>query len=472
MNFKQEYKLEIKIDKENYIKDLQGLFNKLSNDAIVLSKNETGDNVLECSIRKEVREKNVLILIKVYFDKSILKNISLELIPAEDDDSNYDTELKLFYYEEIKGKLFDTVLRENKKYTLRCYKKIYNSIPLQGIYEINYEGKCLFHTLYEIEKNEPLTEHILAFDMEIEARTFEEARTKAYNKVAEICDYLSVLLDVGIYEPISTFSNFITTKMVGVNKCYAAERYRTAFYDKELELYVKDNMNGLCPKEEVEKENFLNGYCSLAFYSSALESSDSIIQFKTGEIESIEKTFEKHRLYKVLNENTKGDLSDNGIEIYIHFPNQRIEIPREIRKYYRGITKLIESNTKKYVSFRNACRLYNRSKILNMNDGSMEIAMLVACIEALDKGEVTEGFTNFVLKYNLDANRNELDDIYGIRSKFFHAGEFSFFEYNFDLNPYSDPVYKEFQDKYIRYKLVIRTAIVNWIKGNILVSDC
>ena len=51
------------------------------------------------------------------------------------------------------------------------------------------------------------------------------------------------------------------------------------------------------------------------------------------------------------------------------------------------------------------------------------------------------------MKYNPDANRNELDDIYGIRSKFFHAGEFSFFEYNFALNPYSDPVYKEFQDK-------------------------
>ena len=228
-------------------------------------------------------------------------------------------------------------------------------------------------------------------------------------------------------------------------------------------------MNGLCPKDEVEKENFMNGYFSLALYSSALDSSDSISQFKTGEVESIEKAFEKHRLYKVQEKNPKGELSDNGIESRIHFANQRIEIPREIRKFYRGIANLKESNIKKYASFRNACRLYNRSKIISINDGTMEIAMLVASIEALDKGEATGGFTNFVLKYNPNTNRNELDDIYGIRSKFFHAGEFSFFEYSFDLNPYSDPVYKEFQDKYLRYKLIIRTAIVNWIIENILV---
>lgn len=468
MCFKLKDELNFRIDKENYIKDLQTLFNKWSSKEIILHKNEDGDDILECCIDKEIREKNVSIQISVCFDKSVLKNISLELIPEKNDNSYYDTELKLFYFEEIKGKLFNTVNREKKTYTLRCYKKIYNAFPLYGIYEINYDGKCLFHTLYEIEKNEPLTEHILAFDIEMEARSFEEARTKSYNKVAEICDFLSVLIDVGIYEPFSMFSNFVTTKVVDGTKCYASERYRTAIIDKELELFVKDNMNGLCPKVEVEKNNFMNGYFSLAFYSSEMDSADGIRQFKIGEISSIEKAFEKHRLYKVQKEHSKGDLSDKGIERHIHFANQKIEIPREIRKYYRGILRLKESNIKKYISFRNASRLYNRSKIINMNDGSMEIAMLVASVEALNKSEAIDGFTNFILKYNQSANRNELDDIYGIRSKFFHAGEFSFFEYNFDLNPYSNPIYKEFQDKYVRYKMIIRTAIVNWINENVL----
>lgn len=471
MSFKQDYKLELKIDRENYIKDLQALFNKLSNDAIVLTKKDTGDNELKCCIEREIREKIVQIQITVCFDEKVLKKISLELIPEEGDNTNYCDELKLFYYEVIKEEMFDAVTGKKNNYTLRCYKKIYNSIPLKGLYEVNYGGKCLFHSLYEIEKNEPLTEHILAFDMDVEARTFEEARSKSYNKASEICDFLSVLVDVGIYEPMSTFSNFITTKMEGIRKCYAAQRYRTAFFDRELGLYVKDNMNGLCPKEELEKENFMNGYYSIAFYSSSFDGTDSISQYKIGDTQSVEKAFENHRIYKVQKNNPKGELSDNGIESCIHFSNQIIKIPREIRKYFRGISDMKDNDEKKFTAFRNASRLYNRSKVLTMNDASMEISLLVASVEALDKCEVTGGFTNFILKYNSAADRNELDDIYGIRSKFFHAGEFSFFEYNFDINPYSDPVYKEFQDKYLHYKSVIRSAIINWIKENILIED-
>jgi hypothetical protein len=203
MIFEQKYKLELRIDGENYVKDLQALFNKLSIGGITLTKNDVGDNELNCIIEREIREKDVQIRIRVFFDAKMLKEISLELIPQEDDTANYCDELKIFYYEVIKEKLFDALTGKKNKYTLRCYKKIYNSIPLMGLYEVNYGGKCLFHSLYEIEKNEPLTEHILAFDMEVEARSFEEARSKAYNKTSEISDFLSVLVDVGIYEPMS-----------------------------------------------------------------------------------------------------------------------------------------------------------------------------------------------------------------------------------------------------------------------------
>ena len=100
------------------------------------------------------------------------------------------------------------------------------------------------------------------------------------------CNFLSVLLDVIFYEPTSKFMNFITTKYLNTQKCYSHERFRTAFYDPELELYIKDNMNGLCPKKEVEKGNFMNGY-----FSISPNNGSQLFQTKTGNIESIENAF-------------------------------------------------------------------------------------------------------------------------------------------------------------------------------------
>ena len=72
------------------------------------------------------------------------------------------------------------------------------------------------------------------------------------------------------------------------------------------------------------------------------------------------------------------------------------------------------------------------------------------------------------MKYNLDATIEELDSLYGIRSKLFHAGSFSFFEFEFEVNPYSDPMYFEFQRKYILYKSILRKTIINWISSSIV----
>lgn len=461
-SFLQE--LDYDIIEENYIKYLQELLIEFGDEPLVLNDHDDGLFTLEGAIHKVFRERQVLIRVEVEFDKKLLRKIKLDLEPEDTNDTtNYEMDLKLFYHEEVKGRLLDAVNKKKSKYTLRNYKSIYNTTPIYGYYEIHGDYKIAFHTLNIKPKDEPLTEHIVCFDIEVEERNFEMARSLANNIIAEFCNFLSVLLDISFYEPTSKFMNFVTTKYIGTKKCLFGERFRTAFYDPELKLFIKDNMNGLCPEKEVEKGNFMNGY-----FSINPNNGYQLFQMQTGDISSIEKTFSTHRIYKIKERINNAEEYQEEIDIQLHFSNQPIKIPRQIRSYFRGVDKYKKQSSEKYMYFRNACRLYNKSKILGMNEASIEISFLVASLEALSKTEGNMGFTNFVIKYNSDATREDLDSLYGIRSKLFHTGSFSFFEFDFDVNPYSDPLYFEFQRKYILYKSILRKSFINWILSNIV----
>lgn len=447
------------IIEENYIKDLQEMLVESENKVLSLYKKDNDLFTLECNLNKVVRDHQVSIHVCIEFDKKMLYRVKLDLEPLDSDDKlNYELDLKLFFHEEIKGRLLDSINKKKSKFTLRNYKIIYNSSPINGYYEINGDNKISFHSLNITPKDEPLTEHILCFDVEVEERNFERARSLANNTVSEFCCFLSLLLDIGFYEPTSKFMNFITTKYVGVQKVFSNERYRTAFYDPELELYIKDNMNGLCSKKDIIKGNFNNGYYSLGAMDGT-----SMVQMSMGELSSIEDVFSNHRLYKTKDKVKKTDDYIEEINVEPHFPNQPIYIPRQIRKYFRGIENYKKNRYENYQCFRNACRLYNKSKTLGMEGASIEISFLVASLEALSKTESNSSFTTFVMKYNPDAKKEDLDSLYGIRSKLFHSGAFSFFEFEFDVNPYSNPFYMEFHQKYILFKIILRKAFINWI---------
>ena len=456
--------LNYDIIEKNHIKYLQELLIEFGDEPLVLNDHDSELFTLEGLIHKVFREHQVLIQVKIEFDKKLLRKIKLNLSSEDaNDTTNYEMDLKLFYHEEIKGRLLDAVNKKKTKFTLRNYKVIYNAFPIYGYYEIHGDNKIAFHTLNIIPKDEPLTEHVVCVDIEVEERNFESARSLANNIVAEFCNFMSVLLDISFYEPTSKFINFVITKYIGAQKCFSTERFRTAFYDPELKLFIKDNMNGLCPEKEVEKGNFMNG-----FFSINPNNCSQLFQMKIGDASSIEKTFSKHRIYKIKERVNVVEEYQDKIDIKLHFPNQPIKIPRSIRSYFRGIDEYKKKSYEKYKYFRNACRLYNKSKILGMNDASIEISFLVASLEALSKTEGSIGFTNFVIKYNLDATKEDLDSLYGIRSKLFHTGSFSFLEYNFDVNPYGDPLYFEFQRKYILYKSILRKAFINWILSHIV----
>lgn len=370
----------------------------------------------------------------------------------------------------MRNAIFLEIAREEKEIVcLRMYKSckfIYNTTPISGYHETNGSNKIAFHTLNEIPKNEPLTEHIICFDIEVEEHNFERAKSLANNTIAEFCCYLAVLLDVGFYEPTSKFVNFITTSGYGMSKEWKQERFRTAFFDPELNLYVKDNMNGLCTLTDLKNGNFNNGYYSLG-------SMDGIntVQMQMGSLSSIETTFNKHRLYKVKGHTSSvNEHGEDNINFNLHFLNEPICIPQKIRKYIRGIEQYKKDKYENFLIFRNACRLYNKSKTLSAEGASIEISFLVACLETLSKTKEHQNFSAFIIKYNTDANKDDLDALYSIRSKLFHSGNFSFFEFEYDVNPYSDPLYAEFRQKYLKFKIILRKAFITWVNENIIES--
>ena len=211
--FSEELNYDIML--ENYIKDLQELLMEFDEESLVLTDREKGMFTLECITHRVFREHQVIIYIKVEYDKKLLHKIELSVESEDSDDiTNYELDLKLFYHEEIKGRLLDAVNKKKTKFTLRNYKIIYNTTPIEGFYEINGDYKIAFHTLNIKPKDEPMTEHIVCFDIEIEERNFERARSLANNSVSEFCNFLSILLDIGFYEPTSKFMNFIITKYI------------------------------------------------------------------------------------------------------------------------------------------------------------------------------------------------------------------------------------------------------------------
>lgn len=475
-NYTEE--LHYSIEDENYIKDLQELLHELNFKQVSLTTPSNANananelNKLEASISKTFNDHETLIHILIEFDKKELHKITLSIEPKNKEDmTKYETELKLFFLEEIKGRLFDTINKKKNKYTLRNYKLIYNAFPIYGQYKINGDNNILFHTLKIIPKDEPLTEHVICFDVEVEERNFERARSLAYNITKEFCNFLSVLLDVSFYEPTSKFLNFVTPQNTGTLQGYYTKRYRTAFIDLELQLVVKDNMNGLCPLKEIEKKSSLAGYVSWSIDGSSILNEEKI-----GDSTAIEEVFDKHRIYKIeqsLKISKEYQLNDyqEEIDTQIHFPNQPIKIPRQIRNYFKGINQYKKQDNKNYLYVRNACRLYNKSKIWGIDDPSIEISFLVASIETLANTEEendTKNFTKFVMKYNPNATKEDLDELYSIRSKLFHSGSFSFFEYNFDISPYANPLYAEAQRKYVSYKSLLRETFINWIQKHIL----
>ncbi len=438
------------------------LYKKYRN--IQIRKKENQHIVVRADFFDDMRNRQIDMSLILDYDESNIYEIRLEIHQDENNLIDYSLDLKLYYYENLDiYKAIQEIRAENyTPKTVRIYKLMYNSYPIKGTYTFNLKNcKLIFHTLNIKERTEPLTEQIVAFDVKLKSENMQEARAKAYNIVSDFVSYLSLLLDICFYDPQSIYRNFVRLSHDSYcRRTIVQERYRTAFIDNELGLVIKDNLNGLATYSDVVKgENLDNGVVSIENPNK----NDAKIIEKYGDTEHIEKVFEKHRLEKIPKNQA---IYCDEIKEDVFILGQEIFIPRCIRDYYRGIEELDDKIRK---SFRNSSRLYNKSTIIGMNESSLQIALLVASVESLAKAEGI-GFSQFMRKYCETVKKCDIDDMYEIRSKLFHSGEFSFLEFEISMNPYLNPVYEILFDKYDEYRKIVRKALVSWIKHNILVT--
>lgn len=425
-------------------------------------KEDNGHFIVTADFLDNMRNSQAKMRLVLEYDEITIYKVKLGMYQCENDLIDYTMDMKLYYYEnlDIYRSIQEIRSENDTPKTVRIYKLMYNSYPIKGTYSFNLRKcKLIFHTIGYEERTEPLTEQIVAFDVKIKAANIQEARARAYNIVADFISYLSVLLDVSFYEPQSIYRNFVR---LSYNSYYqreiSHERFRTSFIDRELGIVVKNNMNGLATLDDVKKgENFDSGVVSIKFP----DNKDVNLIETYGNTKHIEEVFEKHRLEKV--PKTQPEYAEEIMED-LFILGQKILIPKCIREYFRGIDNL-EDKKKKY--FRNSARLYNISTLIGVNVSSLQIALLVASVESLAKAEGLN-YSEFVKEYCQSANKNDVDEMYEIRSKLFHSGEFSFFEFDISMNPYLNPIFEDFSEKYMEYRKIIRKTVITWIIRNIM----
>jgi len=348
------------------------------------------------------------------------------------------------------------------KYTIRTYSRIFNSSPIQQEILINGDYKTLIKPFVWTTRQEPLTEQIVMYDIEIKAINIDHARSIAYNYSKNLNAYLSVLLDVGFELITSEFRIFVIKQGSEVS----LQRYRTGFIDSELGLLVQNNLNGLIDLSNIDEINSFHRGKEIftPYIGKGFENSDSFIFNASNSNEFLEKLFRDHSI-KRTNKNQKP--KEIKIKKTFHFPNLEIEIPNDIRKYFKNIASL---NQKTKESFLSSARMYNLSLIFARQEATVEKSYKVCAIEALanfEKISFSEFMQKYIPKLN-DNNKKLLDYYYSIRSGHFHSGKFYFSEFETSLLSEVNFLLKEKMNDYFKFNKLIREALINWVERNIL----
>lgn len=386
---------------------------------------------------------------------------SIKVISFNDNITEYD--LEFYYLKEIYHKFTESLIKENERdYTVRIYYKIYHDTGFKGEYIINWKNKVKFKPLFNERIKNCISERIIAFDCEVRACSLSHARSKAYNTVKEFVAYLALLIDVGFHDFNSKFSHYIKKD----GNYLVGEFQRNSFLDSELNIIVMDNMNGLRSVEDyndIEISTYFSidkiGDNSYEIENSYIENNSDYTNSKLDEI------FKQHKIIK--NKSVKNNYSD-----YIsdwEKSSLNICIPRCIRNYYKNILKLDE---KRYKIFRNCCRLYNISLTSGAYETTLMLAYMVSAVECLAKSEST-AFSKFMEKYlGEEYDKSFCDFLYGnLRSGHFHSGEMFFTEYNLILDITLEKNYIRMKEIYIKGRYLMRKALIEWVKTNILEMD-
>ena len=393
--------------------------------------------------------------------KSKIKKTKIELTSEALDINEFD--LKSY----VEGLYYRIFISRNGKYRIsyvvRIYSKIYNSHPIKGEYLIYYKYKTLFKPALSKSKIEPCTEHIVFFDVSLDAINIEHARTLAIEHVYDLQSFLSVMLDVGFELVDSEFRTFVFHKKIALGSSVSTQRYRTGYFDDELNIFVCDNLNHLRHIDDREDmDGFFSGKVSMQLVNED-EGNQERFYFDASKKPNLEEAFENREISKpsVSGEN----LYKEGISKDFHVTNMEIKIPREIRRYFRGLGAL---STEEKVAFTSCSRMYNLALKLHKSEPTAFVSYLVCAIESLAKCEGL-GFSEFLKKYGgNEYNKPLCDHYYSIRSSHFHSGKFHFHENNPSLMTETDTLFYSKINEFNEFYRNIRVTVVSWIEQAIL----
>ncbi|WP_394884756.1 hypothetical protein [Clostridium butyricum] len=404
-------------------------------------------------------------------DKNTLLKLSID---CNENESKYEID---DYCNNVLASISLLLFSGKNKYIVRIYSKYYSQydLDLESVFKFKYKINLIPYPVPNREEYynvDQLTscpkEHILFFDIEIDAFNVSAARSLAYNCFLEFSSMLAVLLDLGI-EAYTTEENLLLLDLPanGNRINFTGTLGSHGIDDQELDLLVFDNMNGLIAVKD-DGTLIVSKYLSFSYGNTTITTSHYN--------EKLENIF-KNRTLKTIKKSYPNERINNDITFYTTQP----QIVSDHISFFRKINQLKENDYKKYTYFLNACKMYNNALSICANNPTMMISYLVASIETLSKTndksyykECSSDMEKFLLFCNSYSDENLFDKdffkyIYGsIRSGHFHSGEFKFEEYNCNLDQSLNKVFFENQNKFLRAKRVLRNIIINWININIL----
>lgn len=411
--------------------------------------------------------KKILICFTISIEA--IEKTHITIYNQEDESNEYD--LKNYLRDLYFSIMMDEHNKEKEKFTIRTYSKIYNSHPIDGEYLVYFGSRILIKPLKWTSKEEPLTEQIIMYDIEVDAVDILQARSIAYNLTYDLNALLSVLLEVGFEMINSEFRTFIfkNENEKELKKQFTLNRYRTGFYDSELGIIVKDNLNGLKSIYDLEDVNSFNsGKIVMSFNLDEFENNQGINNstyiFDATDKSNLTKVFKNHKI-------KKGDTQPNYDEEIItrqRYLNEKILIPRSIRKYLKTIHQL--DNNKKDIFLRFS-RLYNISLVCGSKEPTLLVAYKICSIEALAE-IVNMKYSPFMVKYNDENFDKKLSDyFYKTRSSHFHSGKQHFNESNMSFLLEFDNILQEKNKELYELNKFIRIAIVNFLTEDLKIIN-
>ena len=440
-------------------------FSELSDYSIIRQEEcENSSNITfycKDSIRRE--ECYFLLILTVSHHKDRQSKIIKTEIKVQhptSDINNYDLEAY------VQNLYYKILLKKNEgtknNYTVRIYSKIYNSHPIKGQYLLNLKYKTLLSATAAPYKQEPNTEQIITFDVEITAANIEHARSLAFEHISNIQSYLSVLVDVGFEFIDSEYRTFIFKPTHQEAPSFSTQRFRTGYFDPDLKLVVRDNLNFLSHiNDEEDFTNLFQGKVSVSLEDTLTKKSVRF-NYTATKKEHLEKTFLDRKLPKA--DQTPADAYRENISKKHHTPNLEIKFPREIRSYFTGINRL---STEKKEAFLSCSRMYNLAVKLHRTEPTACVSYLICAVESLSTPkQAFSVFLNAFAPENYD--KKLCDYYYSLRSSHFHAGKFHFRELNPSLMVETDFIFTRQHELFFKFYETMRATIVNWIETHII----